>query len=268
MTTVSIDNLDQVKLYLRQELAILSRRLEESVSKFAKREELAEVEVSNLDTLKDSLDRIETAISSIELKPADVNVVVPDIKIPDIKIPEIKSPVVNVAAPNVTVKPTDVVLDLSEIKEMFAPLVARLSDISSKLDSMPTNQESFLEGLARESNRSLSNISAVFSGGSSGLTGDEYKELKKSSSNVTSVDDTNTSTTLLPPNNNRKGFIIFNNSNAILYVKLGATASTTSFTYRLTSYGTVNETNFRYTGIIDGIWASDASGNAQITELT
>lgn len=89
-----------------------------------------------------------------------------------------------------------------------------------------------------------------------------------STASVTSVADSASSQSLLASNSSRLGFIIFNDSTVNLYVKLGATASTTSFSYRLTPYGTISETDFPYTGAIDGIWASDAAGSARITELS
>lgn len=81
---------------------------------------------------------------------------------------------------------------------------------------------------------------------------------------VSSVNGSASSVTLLSANSSRKGFKIFNDSTAILYIKYGATASTSSFTVRLTPYG-IHEGSV-YTGIIDGIWAS-ATGAARITEL-
>lgn len=83
---------------------------------------------------------------------------------------------------------------------------------------------------------------------------------------VTSVNDTATSTTLLASNASRLGATVYNDSTVNLFVKLGATASATSFTVRLEP-NTYYEVPFGYTGIIDGIWASDASGAARITEL-
>jgi hypothetical protein len=87
---------------------------------------------------------------------------------------------------------------------------------------------------------------------------------------VTSVTNAIASGTLLAANPNRVGAIIFNDdtvtTGAVLKVKLGATASSTSFTAVIapaTSW-TVPE---GYTGIIDGI-ASAATGSARITELT
>lgn len=75
-----------------------------------------------------------------------------------------------------------------------------------------------------------------------------------------------TNVTLLASNANRLGATIFNDGSANLFIKLGATASATSFTVRVTSQG-YYEVPFGYTGQIDGIW-SVANGSARITELT
>jgi hypothetical protein len=72
--------------------------------------------------------------------------------------------------------------------------------------------------------------------------------------------------TLLAANVNRLGATLYNDSNQNFYVKLGATASATSFTVRL-SPQSYYEVPFGYTGIIDGIQAS-ANGNMRITELS
>lgn len=75
-----------------------------------------------------------------------------------------------------------------------------------------------------------------------------------------------TSVTLLALNTARKGATINNDSSAILYVKFGTTASTTSFTVKMVAES-YYEVPFGYTGRIDGIWAS-ATGSARVTELT
>lgn len=83
---------------------------------------------------------------------------------------------------------------------------------------------------------------------------------------VTSVNSSASNVTLLAANQGRRGAYIYNDSTAVLYVKLGATASTSSFTVQMAS-----ETGWQvpdnYTGIIDGIWAS-ANGSAMVTEIT
>lgn len=89
---------------------------------------------------------------------------------------------------------------------------------------------------------------------------------KAATSSQSSVAGSATSVTVLAASSARRGAIINNDSTAILYLKLGATASTTSYTYKMYPDDCV-EIPFGYTGIIDGIWAS-ATGNARITELS
>ncbi len=77
---------------------------------------------------------------------------------------------------------------------------------------------------------------------------------------------TGSNQTLLAANTSRKGATVQNDSSNTLYVKMGATATTSSFTVRLDPYD-YWEVPGGYTGIIDAI-SSAASGNAAVTELT
>ena len=89
-----------------------------------------------------------------------------------------------------------------------------------------------------------------------------------SSASLSSVEDLDTTQTLLAANSDRKGCVIFNDSSAILYVAFAAIATTSAFTYRITPYATLELFGDKnYAGAISGIWASDAGGNARITEL-
>jgi hypothetical protein len=90
---------------------------------------------------------------------------------------------------------------------------------------------------------------------------------KSATATLSSVNDTATSTTLLAANAARLGVIIHNDSTSILYAKFGATASATSYTYRVEPNATL-ELAYGYTGLIDGIWSADAAGAARITEIT
>jgi len=81
---------------------------------------------------------------------------------------------------------------------------------------------------------------------------------------VTSVAGSASSVQLLASNTDRTEVIINNDSSATLYVKLGTTASTTSYTYKLLQDDVAIVSS--YTGRIDGIWGS-ATGNARITEI-
>lgn len=95
------------------------------------------------------------------------------------------------------------------------------------------------------------------------------KEETSSTATVTSVNDTASSTSLLASNTSRKGAMFFNDSTSILYLKLGTTASTTSYTVQIPPSGYYELPGPKiYTGAIDGIWSADASGAVRITELT
>jgi len=82
----------------------------------------------------------------------------------------------------------------------------------------------------------------------------------------TDVTSSASSVTILALNASRKGATVYNDSTKFLYLKFGTTASATDFTVLLRS-GDYYEVPFRYTGKIDGIWAS-ANGAARVTELT
>lgn len=85
---------------------------------------------------------------------------------------------------------------------------------------------------------------------------------------VTNVAGTNlASTVLLAANVNRKSAILYNDSSNACFVKFGATASSTSFTVKLTSQ-TFYELSIGYTGVIEGIWQNSANGAMRVTEFT
>jgi len=86
---------------------------------------------------------------------------------------------------------------------------------------------------------------------------------------LSNVSDSATNVTVLAANSARLGCVIFNDSSAILYLKFGTTASTTSFTVKLLANDTYEMGGpHLYSGIIDGIWASAPGGAARVTELT
>jgi len=89
---------------------------------------------------------------------------------------------------------------------------------------------------------------------------------RASSPAVTSVNDQATSTTCLSSNSNRLGAVVTNDSTSDLYVKFGATASTTSFTYKLFTDQSLT-VPFGYTGLISCIWSADSTGAARVTEV-
>lgn len=60
------------------------------------------------------------------------------------------------------------------------------------------------------------------------------------------------------------GRTVYNDSTAVLYLKYGATASTSSYTVQIASQGYYEFPQPCYNGQVDGIWAS-ANGNARLT---
>jgi hypothetical protein len=88
-----------------------------------------------------------------------------------------------------------------------------------------------------------------------------------SSASIAQVTSSASNSTLKASNTARIGLLIYNDSSSALYVKFGATASTTSFTIKIAANSYYEMPNPIYTGIVDGIWAS-ANGFAYVTELT
>ena len=94
------------------------------------------------------------------------------------------------------------------------------------------------------------------------------------SSNATVVEiaSSASSVTLRAANNGRRTLIIQNDSNRTLFVKFGSGASSTSYTFKLSSNdskgigGAVTIKGSDYSGIVTGIWDS-VNGNAYVTEV-
>lgn len=96
-------------------------------------------------------------------------------------------------------------------------------------------------------------------------TGEAVAGNKASDSIVSSVAASVTNGTVLAENSNRKGAAVYNDSASILYLKLGADSSSSSFTIRMMP-NSYYEIPFWYTGVVTGTWAS-ATGNALVTEV-
>lgn len=77
---------------------------------------------------------------------------------------------------------------------------------------------------------------------------------------------TNVSSTALASNSNRRGATFQNEGTATVYLKLGATASTTSYTVQIRE-GSYYEVPYGYVGIIDAI-TSASTATLRVTELT
>jgi hypothetical protein len=87
------------------------------------------------------------------------------------------------------------------------------------------------------------------------------------STTITNIPLSISSQILLASNPNRRGGTIFNDAGATLYIKLGATASYSSYTVKLAT-NAYYEVPFNYTGRIDGVWEMNIPGGAAlVTDL-
>lgn len=84
---------------------------------------------------------------------------------------------------------------------------------------------------------------------------------------ISSVAASASNQTLAAADSTRRGLMVFNDSDKDLYLKYGATASTTSFTVRIAAGGYWEMHQPIYLGIIDGIWATGPTGSARVTKL-
>lgn len=84
---------------------------------------------------------------------------------------------------------------------------------------------------------------------------------------LSNVNAATSSTTLLAANSSRLQFLIYNDSNSILYLKFGSNASQTSYTVEIPGNTLYEPQVPLYTGIITGIWQT-TNGAARVTELT
>lgn len=85
------------------------------------------------------------------------------------------------------------------------------------------------------------------------------------SADVNAVSSSTSSVTILAANNRRKGAAITNDSTAILYIRFGdGAASSTDFSVEMAA-DAYFEVPKEYRGTITGAWAT-ANGNARVTE--
>lgn len=89
--------------------------------------------------------------------------------------------------------------------------------------------------------------------------------INKQAATLANVASSDSSVTLFSANSGAVGRAVFNDSTAVLYLKFGTTASTSSYTVQLAASGYFEFPQPLYGGRVDGIWAS-ANGNARTTE--
>jgi hypothetical protein len=141
---------------------------------------------------------------------------------------------------------------MSQVQQSNDDLLLELESIDTRVDTLNTNGA--IESKQDTMITSLQNIETNTAGTGLGDTG-------AASSVAVSI----TSVTLVAANSARREVIIRNDTNNVLYIAHGGTA-TLSSAVKLKKGDTYIED--KYTGIISGIWDSvGGGGNAQITEI-
>lgn len=102
------------------------------------------------------------------------------------------------------------------------------------------------------------------SGGGGGTQ--DTRETRPGQSTTANVAGSASNVTVLAANSNRRAATFYNDSTAALYLKFGATASTTSFTIKMAGGSYFEIPQPCYSGIVDGIWDS-ATGAVRVTEI-
>lgn len=95
----------------------------------------------------------------------------------------------------------------------------------------------------------------------------ETVEKKPYLARVVNVASSASSVQLLSAKSTRAHFSIFNDSTAVLYVKFGGPASSTSYTVKVIAGAYFESPYPCYQGEVHGIWAT-ANGYARITEVS
>lgn len=88
--------------------------------------------------------------------------------------------------------------------------------------------------------------------------------LAPQSATLANVVSANTNTNLFTAKAGVNARTVYNDSTAVLYLKFGATATTTSYTVQIAAGGYYEFPQPVYGGNVDGIWAS-ANGSARVT---
>lgn len=158
-------------------------------------------------------------------------------------------------------------LSLTAVETSLTSIITELQGVDANTDNLETQLTSVISTLQNiENTTGISNTNEGLIRGeiqntntALGTLEDDVEALydKTTSSTVTAVSVGVTATNLLSSSATRKKAIIENNGNKTIYVKFGATASTTDFSFKLAKDEIWEELN--YQGIITAVTSSGSS---------
>jgi len=173
---ISVNNFDEIKLHLRNELTLLAKKIGEYIASIKIPDVL---KADEFPTLISTIKTLQEAIAKIDFTPTfdvqipEIDVKVPEIKASEIKVPKIKIPNINVPEPHITVNP-EIDLDFSELLAALEPL-RFLSDKATKpLSVRLSDGKRFISALKTVSDK----VVRAFAAG--GMTSAEWKSAYKS----------------------------------------------------------------------------------------
>lgn len=180
-------------------------------------------------------------------------------------------PNVTLDAPQVNVSPPSV--DLKGVERAVAEIPKAFEQAIKLIPKTPEADFSPLlkvwEGISEQlvSIESATRLKPI--PGTMKVTNPDGSKIVTSANTVvtTSVASSATNVDLLDPNLARKQATFYNDSTQILYLKLGAGASTSSYHIQMAAGSYYELATPCYTGLISGIWAS-ANGNVRTGEWT
>lgn len=207
---------------------------------------IEDVKITNDRGIQDALDTLSIVLRTLDVKPV-VNV--PQAKV-EVNEREIDFKPLITALQKLEAKAPQVNVDTSDVKES-------VDKVHKAIKSLSFPVSNYILPFKDSSGKAVQAL--VDDEGFLQIVGS-----KGSTSTTTQVGDSASVVTLKAANTSRVKLVIVNTSTAVLYVKEGSTATTSDWTYRLEQYdGSIIDD---YTGIVTGIWDSDAGGGANVTE--
>jgi hypothetical protein len=228
VNSVEVNNIDSVKLYLRQELAAVVKAInaidipeapkELKVSNFPTSEKYPEaMEVTNLSELEGLLTRLIRSVESITISP------VVNVPAPIVNIPEQQAPIVNIPQQ----LPPMVDLDISALLAALQPLKLLSRDPNRPITVRMSDGRSFIDAIASVLKDNGERLATVVST-SYGLTKDEYKaasrELNDANNAVNGSVSVGAVSTSVLTARSRISIVLTNDSDEEIYIAKGSTA--------------------------------------------
>jgi hypothetical protein len=221
-----IDNLDEIKKYLRDEFARFASQLtvamRDAVAKVSYEIKIPEnIKIDNYQELAKTLKRLEKFLEEKDWNP-NINISVPDVIVPEIKVPRIDLPTINVPEAKAPI----VNIDLNDLLRALQPLKFLSNKATSPIAVRMTDGQKFVKAI-KDLTDTAQRQMTVFSN-ASGMTKDEYKiaqrELNQSYTATNTSATVGIASSVVVTAKNRISCVLTNDSDSVIYLAKGDTA--------------------------------------------